>query len=326
MEINTPKFTTIIEQTTHKSQINHSSISETNMEIKTQKVITIIEQTTHIAQVEPITTINMVIHCEPGYYLPMGNNNICKQCSVKGCKNCHGNITHNFCDSCFSKYIPRYINNNLVCSFEFDNNCDYYDYITYECYKCKNEYILYEKRCYAYSFSGTYYTNKNNLQIKLIELDKNYIEKIIIDGEIINASNSVTYFTIPNKGDHQVYYFIINNPNSLYDLFCGCQNLISVKFTNNFKTKNIINLNYMFQYCSSLISVEFSNFDTSNVEQMLHMFCGCHSLTSINLQSFNTSNVKRMEGMFHNCYSLKYLNLGNFNAQKVTSFSYTFYN
>ena len=106
-------------------ETNPSNSIEINMEINTQQVTTIMEQTTHNVQAEPIKTTNIVIHCEPGYYLPIGNSNICKQCSVKGCENCHGNTTHNFCDSCFSNYIPRYINNNLVCSFEFDNNCDY---------------------------------------------------------------------------------------------------------------------------------------------------------------------------------------------------------
>ena len=57
---------------------------------------------------------------------------------------------------------------------------------------------------------------------------------------------------------------------------------------------------------------------------MSFMFCGCSSLTSLNLSNFNTNNVNNMSAMFHNCSSLTSLNLSNFNTNNVTNMSYMF--
>ncbi len=54
----------------------------------------------------------------------------------------------------------------------------------------------------------------------------------------------------------------------------------------------------MFYECSSLTSLDLSNFNTNNVEDMKYMFYNCSSLTSLNLSNFNTNNVTNMEGMF----------------------------
>ena len=42
---------------------------------------------------------------------------------------------------------------------------------------------------------------------------------------------------------------------------------------------------------------------------MYRMFYGCSSLTSINLSNFNTSNVTYMYGMFSGCSKLKKENI-----------------
>jgi surface protein len=57
----------------------------------------------------------------------------------------------------------------------------------------------------------------------------------------------------------------------------------------------------MFSNCSSLTSVDLSNFDTSNVTNMEFMFRNCSSLTSIDLSSFDISNVTSMMSMFSGC-------------------------
>ena len=54
----------------------------------------------------------------------------------------------------------------------------------------------------------------------------------------------------------------------------------------------------MFYGCSSLTSLDLSNFNTSNVIDMNNMFYGCSSLTSLDLSNFDTSNVLFMNYMF----------------------------
>ena len=54
----------------------------------------------------------------------------------------------------------------------------------------------------------------------------------------------------------------------------------------------------MFYQCSSLTSLNLSNFNTNNVNNRYAMFSECSSLTSLNLSNFNTNNVTNMSGMF----------------------------
>ena len=50
----------------------------------------------------------------------------------------------------------------------------------------------------------------------------------------------------------------------------------------------------MFYECSSLTSLNLSNFNTDHVKDISGVFSYCSSLTSLNLSNFNTNNVKDM--------------------------------
>ena len=335
---NKNEATSIVDNTDEiKIEQNKSDISENISTILTQKITnyspeiktelmqtTFIEGTPHTTSIAQVTTSNVVIECNPGYYYPGGENE-CKKCSAKGCKECHGNTAINFCDSCYSEYIPRYIDNILIC-FEPDKNCILFNYTTFQCMKCPNEYIIFENNCIAYSIEASYYTNEENLNVKLINLDMFYIDKIIIDGEILNSYNSPVYNIFPNIGIHKVYYIFKNNLTSFSNLFYNCKNLISVNFTSNIKTGNIVDMKNMFGFCTSLISINFSKFDTFYVTDMSNMFDSCYSLTSINLTNFETDNVIFMNAMFRDCISLKSISLQNFHFQRVVTFAFMFHN
>ena len=55
------------------------------------------------------------------------------------------------------------------------------------------------------------------------------------------------------------------------------------------------------------------------------MFYGCSSLTSLNLSNFNTNNVNDMSEMFSSCSSMNFLNLSNFNTSNVTNMRRMFF-
>ena len=106
-------------------------------------------------------------------------------------------------------------------------------------------------------------------------------------------------------------------------------NLVSINFNNNFNTSKSKLFSSrpsegMFSYCSSLTSLDLSNFNTSNVTYMSSMFDECKSLTSLDLSNFNTSKVIGMDGMFEYCSSLTSLDLSNFNTSNVTYIWYMF--
>lgn len=81
------------------------------------------------------------------------------------------------------------------------------------------------------------------------------------------------------------------------------------------------NTNSMFYSCSSLTTLDLSNFDTSNVTDMSYMFDGCSSLTTLDVSNFNTSNVTDMSWMFYSCSNLT-LDCSHWNVDKVTSYDY----
>jgi len=282
---------------------SENSIYEIKSEIMTQITTDIISQQTEISE---IVSESIIINCKPGYYLPDGDqSNECKKCPILGCEICHGNDTINYCDSCFTNYTQKYIDNNIIC-IEYENCIDYNPKIFNECLKCDEEYVLYDGNCYAYSFVAEYDIGSNNQNLKLINLNSDYIEYIITGNKMTKNTNA---FTFSQAGNHYVYFLIKNNPKTFGSLFTSSHNLISINFTSYFNTKNITNLHGMFRDCVKLISLNFSNFDTSNVKDMSYMFYNCSKLTSVNLQNFNTSNAETMYYMLGYCSSLNYLDL-----------------
>ena len=81
----------------------------------------------------------------------------------------------------------------------------------------------------------------------------------------------------------------------------------------------------MFYLCSSLTSIDVSNFDTSNVTDMSSMFEDCSSLISLDLSSINTSKVTDMGYMVGNCSSLTSLDLRNADFSNVNIDNYNNY-
>ena len=116
-----------------------------------------------------------------------------------------------------------------------------------------------------------------------------------------------------------------SNVTSMEDMFNGCSSLTSLDLSN-FNTSKATNMNSMFWGCSSLTSLDLSNFNTSKVNYMANMFHNCTSITSLDLSSWDTSNVNIMSSMFGGCSKLTALDLSSFNTSKVTNMSDMFYN
>ena len=119
--------------------------------------------------------------------------------------------------------------------------------------------------------------------------------------------------------------FAMARPTSCYWWFAGCKNLTEIEGVENLNTRNVTSMRNMFDACSNLESLDFSNFDTQNVIYMNYMFYGCSKLTSLDLSKFNNQKVTGMISMFEGCSGLKSLNLSKFNTQSVTDMSNMFY-
>ena len=113
-------------------------------------------------------------------------------------------------------------------------------------------------------------------------------------------------------------------PTSLSVFFYGCETLETISGLEYLNTANVEFMNYMFNGCSALKSLDLTNFNTAKVTNMGNMFNGCSALTSLDLTNFNTAKVTNMGNMFEGCSALKSLDLTNFNTANVTDMSFMF--
>ena len=112
---------------------------------------------------------------------------------------------------------------------------------------------------------------------------------------------------------------------SLKQAFYNMTSLESIEFNNRLDTSNVTDMFAMFCKCTSLKSLDVSNFNTKKVTSMSLMFSDMTSIKSLDVSNFDTSNVITMLAMFQNCSSLESIDVSNFNTKKVTDMSYMFY-
>ena len=113
---------------------------------------------------------------------------------------------------------------------------------------------------------------------------------------------------------------------SLRGLMNKCTSLSSVDLSN-WDVSNVANMKIMFQGCSVLTSVgDLSNWDISNVTDISYMFNECSKLTSIgDLSDCNISNVTSTKAMFQGCSVLTSVgDISNWNVGNVTDASFMF--
>ena len=163
------------------------------------------------------------------------------------------------------------------------------------------------------------------LREKRIKLKKG--ENVISVEEYPELQYGFSFYKASDKPE-QIEDIILNGfdtskVNLMDYMFNGCSSLKSLDLSG-FDTSNVIDICVMFGGCSSLKSLDLSGFDTSKVTDMSCMFDGCSSLKSLDLSGFDTSNVTNMFWMFRDCSSLKSLDLSGFDTSNVTDMSYMF--
>ena len=122
------------------------------------------------------------------------------------------------------------------------------------------------------------------------------------------------------------FRFLVTNTSSFNDMsymFSGCSSLTTLD-VSNFDTSKVTSVYEMFYRCSSLTSLDVSNFDTSVVTNFGAMFGVCSSLTSLDLSNFKTSKVTSMYAMFYGCSALTSLDVSNFDTSLVTNMNSMF--
>ena len=181
-----------------------------------------------------------------------------------------------------------------------------------------------------FSIKAVYETTEPNQNITLF---RSFcpITKLNIDGEFVDKINDTYYYfyyyVFDTKGFHTVYFAIdFSNCDYLSYMFHYNENLISIKFLDEFKGKKITSTSGLFVGCFNLNSLDISNLNTEYIVDMSSMFSNCRKLTSIDLSNFNTRNVKNMKWMFVDCQSLTSIDLSKFDTSSVTQIDSMFWN
>lgn len=92
----------------------------------------------------------------------------------------------------------------------------------------------------------------------------------------------------------------VSRADSFYAMFECSYNLTELLNISNWNvTSTLRRTPYMFKECSSLISLDLSNWDTNGLQDIHEMFYNCTSLQYLNLSTWNTSNVNNIERMFY---------------------------
>ena len=100
--------------------------------------------------------------------------------------------------------------------------------------------------------------------------------------------------------------------------FLMFESLTDIQGIKNLDTSQVTDMNFMFEGCGSLTTLDLSSFDTSQVTDMSEMFRECEGLTALDLSSFDTNQVTNMNSMFYGCGSLRYIYIGSgWNTENV---------
>ena len=89
-------------------------------------------------------------------------------------------------------------------------------------------------------------------------------------------------------------------------LFAECKELKEIKGLDKWNTNMFYACGLMFKKCSSLETLDLSNWKMGKVQSTNEMFYDCYNLTTIgDVSNWDVSNVKDMQSMFYNCGKLE---------------------
>lgn len=114
------------------------------------------------------------------------------------------------------------------------------------------------------------------------------------------------------------------NTTSFFGMFTDCTSLESID-CSNWDTSKVSDFRGMFYGCSSLKSVNASGLNTSSATDLGLMFYGCQALTAVDLANWKVQNVTNLSGMFYNCKALADVDLSGWNMLSANNVSDMFY-
>ena len=178
---------------------------------------------------------------------------------------------------------------------------------------------------------GTPYELNIDDDYPLWNSNESTVTKVVFDasfkGYKPNTTKEWFYKMTSLKSITNLKYLDTSEVKDMTGMFARCTSLTSIDLSN-FNTAKVTCFAGMFENCSNLKSLDVSKFNTANATGvwgnlggMMGMFRNCSSLTTLDLSNFNTSKVESMGMMFQGCSNLESVNLSSFNTSKVNYFA-----
>ena len=168
------------------------------------------------------------------------------------------------------------------------------------------------------------------------------------DGQTITGNTGDLTITFPSAGTYDInisgdfpwiYFNNGGDKSKLTDIkqwgeiswanfssaFYGCNSLTSVTVTDDPNLSGVIVLGGMFRNCTSMTTIDVSNWDMSGQAYVSNMFNGCTSLTTLDVSTWDVSAFQFPQSMFQNCMSLANLDVTSWNTSSVKNLSFFFF-
>ena len=184
-----------------------------------------------------------------------------------------------------------------------------------------------------FNFTIQLYSSTDSWNIIRPELTFKSNTELNVNAFIYKTSPPASPITIQRKGSNQYYInfsgyengtlnIIINTPLiSLNEMFINVKQIKKIKLISS--GENVQYMESTFENCTSLASVDLTEFDLSNVISFKRTFFRC-ALSHVEFGNSTIANVINMGQMFYSC-SLSTLDLSVFDTSKVTDMNGLFY-
>ena len=161
--------------------------------------------------------------------------------------------------------------------------------------------------------AAVYYTGTRSLlpseNYQMLSAQNRLILSLDLSGWDFEAATNMGFFlayaqnlrtlTLPDN-------MTLANVTNMQYCFNGCSNLQSID-TSKWTLANVTNMQYCFDGCSNLQSIDTSKWTLANVMNMQYCFEGCSNLQSIDTSKWTLANVTNMHGPFAGCSKIRTL-------------------
>lgn len=128
----------------------------------------------------------------------------------------------------------------------------------------------------------------------------------------INVEHKTTFsFNMSNCYQLQTIYGLHNwNPISattFHGIFQNDSTLTDIGDISHWQTPDLTSMQYMFDSCSRMRSIDLHNWSTPSLTNMSQVFSGCSALEVVDISGIDTTYVSSAVNCFNDCSSLQYV-------------------